>query len=147
MKGRPSRTTDTWIRRLRQHTSWRGWAHSLPPLLLSPVSTGYLNRSRLLLYFDSERKTRNRQGRVRRLPCCPSLIHYSAEGREGAFPEARFPVFRVSGKPVHGDLGNATPPETGFWHRTFSGTLTTPVPLVPARTVVPLPRSVFLIPV
>src|ERR687894_891626 len=74
-----------------------------------PRFPGYLGRSRLLLYFDSERKTRNRQGRVRRLPCCPGLIHYSAEGREGAFPEARFPVFRVSRKPVHGDLGTATP--------------------------------------
>src|SRR5918997_215826 len=38
MKGRPSRTTDTWIRRLPQHTSWTGWAHSLPPLLLFPGS-------------------------------------------------------------------------------------------------------------
>src|ERR687896_2663052 len=74
-----------------------------------PGFPGYLGRSRLLLYFDSERKTRNRQGRVRRLPCCPDLIHYSAEGREGAFPETGLPAFRVSGKPVYGDLGNRNP--------------------------------------
>src|SRR5918998_2149608 len=48
-----------------------------------PRFPGYLGRSRLLLYFDSERKTRNRQGRVRRLPCCPGLIHYSPSCREG----------------------------------------------------------------